>query len=233
MIILVTFLNICAHFVIAVILIGIISSLGPIYLYDMLLKDFFIFWLPCLIIYFMFNSLVTLNPIYALLNILTSFIFYGFLLFNISCELLTFIFLIVYLGALMILFLFVIMLFNLQQLQHNKIKQYITQKKIVICIFILYFYFYSSYYIKIIMASNISPWTNYNNLEFFTIFFFSNITTNGDNVLSTLYLEEHGFLFVILTLILLFSMVAAIAIVRIETTSNTNKISLNKHYKKI
>jgi len=114
------FLNICVHGILGVFLmLGITSYIGPLYFHAFLECNYFYNSVAFLIICCILIALKTINPIYALLCILLSFILYSSMLFYIACEFIALIFLIIYVGALMILFLFIIMLFNLQNLRYN------------------------------------------------------------------------------------------------------------------
>lgn len=61
--------------------------------------------------------IVSKNPIYALLSLITVFFSIIIILIILNVEFLALIFLIIYIGAIAILFLFVIMMFNLKNLQ--------------------------------------------------------------------------------------------------------------------
>jgi NADH:ubiquinone oxidoreductase subunit 6 (subunit J) len=219
MIIFVLFFNICIHLLVGLILFGIFGGLFPFLIYENFVNFFLSNFLPFVIMFLSFLSLKLINPIYILLNILFFFILTSFLLFNLSCEILTFIFLIVYLGALMMLFLFVIMLFNLQKLQKVMVK-YPKKSTFFLIFYISLIFLISTFNVNLIFFTGISPWLFFLELDFFTIFFFSNITANGNIVFKSLFLEEHGFFILFLTILLLFSMIAAITIALL-TRENT------------
>lgn len=115
-------------------------------------------------------------------------------------------------GAVMMLFLFVIMLFNLQNLQ-TQINKFLNNYYISIpFFFILTIYFLN--FIENIIFINLkfknSPWLFFQTLDFYSFFFFSNITSNGNMIFKNLYSIENNFFFIFLTLLLLFAMIAAI-----------------------
>ena len=167
--------------------------------------------MPLSIIIFILVGFFVRNPIYALLSILFSFIISSVLLFNMHCELIAYIFLIVYLGAVMMLFLFVIMLFNLQELKSIvffNISKHI--KYTATFLFIILFLNFAESLISANELNKISPFSGVNSIEFNALFFFSKITSNGMLVFKGIYISEYVLIFLFLSILLLFSMIASI-----------------------
>ena len=209
---LISFLNFFLHVIIVLFLVYFLGLYGNFFLLNNLFSFIFYSFLPFCIFSSVLFSLLIVNPISALLCVLFSFICLSFLLFSISSEIITFTFLIVYMGAVMMLFLFVIMLFNLQNLQ-TQINKFLNNYYVSIpFFFILTIYFLN--FIETILFINLkfknSPWLFFKNLDFFSFFFFSNITSNGNMIFKNLYALENNFFFIFLTLLLLFAMIAAI-----------------------
>lgn len=189
----------------------------------------FIQFIPFLIIFFIIYAFKSKNPIFSLLYILISFLLLSIYFFKLGIEFLTFTFLIVYIGALMMLFLFIIMLFNLQQTQ--KFKDPLNY------FFWIYFFLFSTFYtiiekiINLNLLNKLSPIYNFKNIDFYTIFFMINNTLNGNFIFKPLFTTENCIIFLIITSLLFFTLIAAITIALF--TNKKNLIKKNKVYLKI
>lgn len=107
------------------------------------------------------------------------------------------------------LFLFVIMLFNLQQVT-NPFKKWNFLKITGILLLFLNFFivFFSNNFYNIVKLNGI---IFNNSTSFSSIFFFSNITSNGLRALECLYTVDN-IIFIFLTLLLYFTMLGAITL---------------------
>ena len=71
-----------------------------------------------------FMVIVSKQPVFSLLFLISCFLFSAFLLFLIECEFLALLFIVIYVGAIAILFLFAVMMLEIKlvNLQSNKMK---------------------------------------------------------------------------------------------------------------
>ena len=83
--------------------------------------NFFLFFC-ILIIGSFFVMILTINPIYSVLNLISIIVSLAIILFSLEFEFLPYILLIVYIGAVLILFLFLVMMININAFYKKKEK---------------------------------------------------------------------------------------------------------------
>jgi NADH-quinone oxidoreductase subunit J len=92
------------------------------------------FLLFCIVIICFYCIIIlTINPIYSVLNLILVINGFSVLLFNLECEFLPYILLIVYVGAVLILFLFLIMMININS-------YYVKKEKNIIYFYVVFFF---------------------------------------------------------------------------------------------
>lgn len=188
----------------------VVKFIGPIFLNFVLTPISFLFTpqvLSFCIVMLLVISLIVSNPISLILLILLSFILSAIFLFSIHVEFVVFTFLIVYIGAVMMLFLFVVMLFNLQNL-NNKDNDvfYFRNWRAYATVFCFFIVFVISEYIS--LKSGVR-YFDISDLQIST--FYTNVGQNGAVTFRTMYTWENGVFFIFLSLLLLFTMISAIA----------------------
>lgn len=120
-----------------------------------MLKILFYFF-SSFLIYSVFMVVLSQNPVFSLLFLVSSFIFSSFLLFLLECEFLALLFIIVYVGAIAILFLFTIMMLEskLINLSKNKIKYFPVSFIFIISLLFPLLYVLNIYFEDISICSN-------------------------------------------------------------------------------
>lgn len=188
----------------------VVKFIGPIFLNLMVTPVSHLFTpsvLSFCIIMLLITSLIARNPVSMILLILLSFILSAVFLFSIHVEFVVFTFLIVYIGAVMMLFLFVVMLFNLQNLKSNDNNVFnLKDWRTYVILFCLFMVFVISEYISLKSGSH---YFNISDLQLST--FYTSVGQNGAVTFRTMYTLENGILFIFLSLLLLFTMISAIA----------------------
>ena len=148
---------------------------------------------------------LTINPIYSVLNLISIIISLAVILFNLEFEFLPYILLIVYIGAVLILFLFLVMMININSFYIKKEKNIhylyilIFFKSLLLFQFILY-NLYNLFYLN--LSTHSTFWvTNLIHYKINDILLFSNI------------LYSYFFITILLiALILLLTMIGSIAL---------------------
>ena len=163
-----------------------------------------------LLVYLFLFPIVIFNNI---LCILFSFIFIiitaSFLLFILKIEFLVFVFLLVYLSAVSILFLFVIMMFQLNLFEvKNFLENNFHYSNLIYVFLIIKVYFYIS-----VIIYKLNIFLDFFNLEYSQINKVLNFNQSGCDYIIILNLfSENFFIFILLSIILLFSMLGSICL---------------------
>jgi len=166
--------------------------------------NFFLFFCMLILCSF-FVMILTINPIYSVLNLIIIIISVAIILFTLEFEFLPYIILIVYIGAVLILFLFLVMMININSFYKKKEKNInylyiiIIIKSLLLFQFIIY-NLYNLFYLN--LSTHSIFWvTNLIHYKINDILLFSNI------------LYSYFFVTIILiALILLLTMIGSIAI---------------------
>ena len=184
-------------------------------------QNFYLTFLPTLLIFLSSAVLITNNPIFSLFFLISLFFSAVLLLFSLGVEFLAMIYLIIYIGAISILFLFVIMMFNLKQLQrkHNTFFFWST-----ICIYGWAFPKLYNIFINILHTNHINYTTHkifwLNNPYNFFIYQKLDIL-----IFSQLFYTYYSYIFLLSGMLLLTAMLGSIvlALSTVENNANTNQ----------
>ena len=168
------------------------------------MSNFFILFC-ILILCSYFIVILTINPVYSILNLILIIIGLALLLFNLEFEFLPYILLIVYIGAVLVLFLFLVMMININSF-------YIKKKKNVNYFYVVIF-FKSFFFFQFIIYNLHNLF--YLNLSTHSIFWITNLIQYkiNDILLFSNILYTYFFINIILiALILLLTMIGSIAL---------------------
>ena len=159
------------------------------------------------------SIIIVTNPMYSILYLIALFVNIALYLYLIGISIMSLLYLLVYVGAIAILFLFILSLFSAVNSSEND-SEYSSLNSnnyplVLLIIYLLYKQaqnFYNSVYNQYIIVdkidSNIS--TVYDN-NWFNIFDFNHL-----NQIGYLLYTEYSIIFIVLSIILLFSIVSAI-----------------------
>lgn len=153
--------------------------------------------------------IVSKNPIYALLSLITVFFSIIVILIILNVEFLALIFLIIYIGAIAILFLFVIMMFNLKNLQTQENAEGFWYNLIFYLLLAPKVYFVIAYNVNkfLILSGQMVVHEGHN-----ALFYVLNYKTNDILSFSFLLYNYYACLFALTGIILFSSMLGSIVL---------------------
>jgi NADH:ubiquinone oxidoreductase subunit 6 (subunit J) len=153
------------------------------------------------------------NSLYSIINLVFLIIFSCVIIFNLKVEFLTFILLLIYVGAISILFLFIVMMLDLDKTEKLNINFNYSNYYFIYFLLVLKFFFFFFFLNKKICVSLgifSFEYIKYNNdINCFSQFLFNE---RNDNLIFINLFSQKFFLFIIIGIILLFSMVGSIAL---------------------
>lgn len=165
------------------------------------------------------SIIIVSNPMYSILYLIGLFINIGLYLYLIGISILSLLYLLVYVGAIAILFLFILSLFSAVNSENdlNEINWFnsnINSNNYPLVLFIIYllykqaYKYYDNIYNSLITSSNYDENISlvYHN-NWFNIFDFNHL-----NQIGYLLYTEYSIIFIVLSIILLFSIVSAIVL---------------------
>jgi len=153
--------------------------------------------------------IISKNPIYALLSLITVFFSIIVILIILNVEFLSLIFLIIYVGAIAILFLFVIMMFNLKNLQTQENSEGFWYNLIIYLLLTPKIYFVIAYNVNkfLILSGQMVVHEGHN-----ALFYVLNYKTNDILTFSFLLYNYYACLFILTGIILFSSMLGSIVL---------------------
>lgn len=171
------------------------------------------FFIVCLIWNCFFASLVVFNrnSLYSIISFIFVILSSCSLLFLLKIEFLVFILLLIYIGAIAVLFLFFIMMLQLNTVEIDKSVLFILSSKYLVYAIIiakLNFYFYFFYKKLVVVLNSFSYEFFVNSDEYLKVLF----SIENDILIFLNIFTQKYFFFLIVGLILLFSMVGSIAL---------------------
>ena len=160
----------------------------------------------------LFASLVIIcnNSLYALICLIFVIIGSCLSLFFFKIEFLVFIILLVYLGAIIVLFLFIIMMLELNQDEKKKISFNSLFISLLIFLKLAFILFYFSKQLALTINSFSHEYIKYNE-DLDILYHFMKIEINDINFFINLFTQKY-FIFIFISIILLFSMMGSIAL---------------------
>lgn len=153
--------------------------------------------------------IISKNPIYALLSLITVFFSIIVILIILNVEFLALIFLIIYIGAIAILFLFVIMMFNLKNLQTQGNSEGFWYNLIIYLLLAPKVYFVIAYNVNkfLILSGQMVVHEDHN-----ALFYVFNYKANDILTFSFLLYNYYACLFILTGIILFSSMLGSIVL---------------------
>ena len=154
------------------------------------------------------------NSIYSVISLIVLILGSCCILFLMKIEFLTFIILLIYIGAISVIFLFLIMMLNLNKQELKNKKKFILSTKYLIYNSILFklifFFFFFNKKFAVTINSFSFEYLKYNlDLNIFSNYLFK---INNDIFLFSNLFTQKYFSFLIVGIILLFSMIGSIAL---------------------
>jgi NADH:ubiquinone oxidoreductase subunit 6 (subunit J) len=187
---------------------------------NFLLQLFFYFF-SSLSIISAFMVILSSNPVYSALFLVSVFFNSALLILLLDLEFLAIIFIIIYVGAIMVLFLFIIMMLDIKHITvYVNVYYYFFISGLVLMLFIIEFLGFLSIDLVTDIENGNIPWTYTN--------WFSLVveTSNLRSIGSYLY-TYFSFFFIMAGVILLVAMIGAISLT-LETTTDTKQQLLYK-----
>lgn len=221
------FLIIFYFFVTYILFLGLIYSnlIGDLGLKSILrlwhLLGFYI--LPTTILLLSFLVVLLPNPVHALISLILVFFSTALFLLSINVNFLAMIYLIIYIGAIAILFLFVIMMFNLRELQQQstKINDYSFLSVSFGFCFVFIYIFYGFIIDAIITFVEYDQYfSDFAKIKFDSLRYFLTYQHTDTLLFGILLYDYYSYLFLLVALILLTSMLGSI-ILALSTTEET------------
>lgn len=159
-----------------------------------------------------FASLVIIckNSLYSLISLIFVIIGCCLSLFFLKIEFLIFILLLVYLGAIAILFIFIIMMLELNKNENKKISFNSLFMSFLLFLKIIFILFYFSKQLALTINSFSYEYVKYNE-DLDILYHFMKIEINDINFFINLFTQKY-FIFIIISIILLFAMMGSIAL---------------------
>ena len=153
-------------------------------------------------------------PIYSILSLICIIMISCFILFGLRIEFLSFILLLLYIGAIAILFLFIVMMVQSSFDQSQQLNiACLSSSGILYSAFVLkafYFIIYFNYQFSNTLTLFSYQFLNYSSIINYT--FISNLRMAGDSVIFVSMFTQKYFLFILVSIILLFAMVGSIVL---------------------
>ena len=176
----------------------------------MLLFKFFV----CFTFFFAATVIFSSTPFYSILGLIC-IIFNGcFILFLLRVEFLAFIMLLLYIGAIAVLFLFVVMMLQTSTEHSRKLTiSYLSSSGILYsvgCIKLFYFLFYFNGQLSTAIGLFSYQFLNYSSVVNYTTM--NSLWIAGDSVIFLSIFTQKYFLFILISIVLLFAMVGSIVL---------------------
>ncbi len=153
------------------------------------------------------------NSLYSIINLVFLIVFSCLLIFKLKVEFLAFILLLIYIGAISTIFLFVVMMLDLDKIEKVSLSfnysNYHFMYFILILKFLFFFFFFNKK-ICVLLSIFSFEYIKYNNdISCFSYFLFNE---RNDNLIFINLFSQKFLFFIIIGIILLFSMIGSIAL---------------------
>ena len=176
----------------------------------MILFKFFV----CFTFFFAATVVFSSIPFYSILGLIGIILNGCFILFLLRVEFLAFILLLLYIGAIAVLFLFVVMMLQSSTENSQKLNiSWISSSGVlysVFCIKLFYFLFYFNGQLSTAITLFSYQFLNYSSVLNYTSI--NNLLVSGDSVIFLSIFTQKYFLFILISIILLFAMVGSIVL---------------------
>nr|AGS44196.1 NADH dehydrogenase subunit 6 [Cyberlindnera suaveolens] len=166
------------------------------------------------------SIIIVSNPMYSILYLIALFINVGLYLYLIGISIMSLLYLLVYVGAIAILFLFILSLFSaVNSIELNEINWFNSNINsnnyplVLLIIYLLYkqaHKYYENIYNNLIISSSQTNDLDYNISTVYQNNWFNIFDFNHLNQIGYLLYTEYSIIFIVLSIILLFSIVSAI-----------------------
>ena len=166
--------------------------------------------------------IISKNPIYALLSLISVFFSTIIILLMLNVEFLALIFLIIYVGAVAILFLFVIMMFNLKKLQEREVPLNLWYSIFVyLTLAPKAYYVITQHIYKFLISKDLRVRSSISNYP--DLLYYFNYKTNDILIFSNLLYNYYSYIFLLTGMILLTAMIGSI-VLALSTLDDIDKI---------